>query len=293
MARVGIGVPVYNGASMLAQSLECLRTQTFEDFEVVIGDNASDDATARIAADYAARDPRFRHLRRPENIGSLGNFQTLRAESGTDLFCWRAYDDLSAPDFLERLVGLFDADPATRLAVAEVRTEADDKAAPRITAYVAPPATPRIRRVRHQMFSSHASWIYGLWHRETLAALQDRVHRDYPHAWGWDHLTLLPVILDGTVRGTNQTYFLQRIVRGASTRAERQARLPGIGEMKALRRDFDRVARAIVAERHWTAAERAVLAAVLPFYVDRRGYDRAKLLRRTARRALGVGHEKG
>lgn len=292
MTRVGIGVPVYNGASMLAESLECLRTQTYGDFEVVIGDNASDDATARIAADFAARDPRFRHLRRPQNIGSLANFRSLRAESGAELFCWRAYDDLSAPDFLERLVGLFDADPATRLAVAEVRSEADDKTHPRIRPFIAPPARPRIRRVRHQLFSSHASWIYGLWHRETLSALQDRVHRDYAHAWGWDHLTLLPVILDGAVRGTNQTHFLQRILRGDTTRAERRAKLPGIGEMRALRRDFDRVARAIVAERDWSAAERAALAAVLPFYVDRRGYDRAKLLRRSARRALGIGHEK-
>lgn len=291
MARIGIGVPVYNGASMLADALECLRTQTFEDIEVVIGDNASEDATAEIAADYAARDHRFRHLRRPENIGSVANFQALRAESSADLFCWRAYDDLSAPDFLERLAGIFDDDAATRLAVAEVRSEADDRARPRIAPFIAPPAGPRIRRVRHQLFSSHASWIYGLWHRETLAALQDRVHRDYPHAWGWDHLTLLPVILDGTVRGTNQTYFLQRIVRGTSTKAERRAMLPGIGEMTALRCDFDRVSRAIVAERHWSAAERALLAVILPFYVDRRGYDRAKLLRRSARRALGIGSD--
>src|SRR5210317_222486 len=110
MARVGIGVPVYNGGPLLAESLECLRTQSFEDFEVVIGDNASDDETAETCARYAAMDNRFRPLRRPENIGSLGNFQSLRAESGAELFCWRAYDDLSAPDFVEKLVALFDAD---------------------------------------------------------------------------------------------------------------------------------------------------------------------------------------
>ena len=45
MARVGIAVPVRNGGALLVEALECLRTQTFEDFEVVIGDNASDDET--------------------------------------------------------------------------------------------------------------------------------------------------------------------------------------------------------------------------------------------------------
>ena len=174
MARVEIGVPVYNGASMLAESLECLRAQTFEDFRVVIGDNASDDATAEIAADFAARDGRFHHLRRKMNVGSLANFQGLRAASRAELFCWRAYDDLSAPDYLERLVALFDADPNTRLAVPEVRSAVDDKAKTRVTRYSAAPQSPRIRRIRHQMFASHASWIYGLWHRETLAGLQDR-----------------------------------------------------------------------------------------------------------------------
>ena len=292
MARVGIGVPVYNGGALLAQSLECLRTQSFEDFEVVIGDNASDDETADVCADIAARDPRFRHIRRPENIGSLANFQGLREETGAELFCWRAYDDLSEASFLEELVALFDRDPALRLAVPAVRTETDDRAAPRLTPWRAPPARPRIARIGRQLFTSHASWIYGLWHRETLARLQDRVHRDYDHAWGWDHLTLLPVILDGAVAGTNTTAFIQRILRGGTTRAERKARMPGLAEMRALRADFDRVARAIVAERTWTAPERAALAALMPIWVDRRGYPRAKLARRAFRLKLGIGAEK-
>jgi len=288
MARVGIGVPVHNGGEMLAQSLECLRTQSFEDIEVVIGDNASDDRTAEICASYAARDSRFRHIRRPENIGPLGNFQDLRRQSDTELFCWRAHDDLSAPDFVARLVSLFDADPATRLAVAEVRTESDDRARTRITRYRQPPAWPRIARIARQLFTSHASWIYGLWHRETLGRLQDRVHAAYPHAWGWDHLTLLPLVLDGAIRGTNATHFLQRIVRGTTTRAERRARLPGVVEMRWLRADFDRAARATFAEREWTLAERAALGALIPLYVDRRGYSRAKLLRRALVLRLGV-----
>ena len=292
MARIGIGVPVYNGGAMLAQSLECLHTQTFEDFEVILGDNDSTDETAEICAEYAAKDSRFRHLRRPDNIGSLRNFQDLRTQSDADLFCWRAYDDLSAPDFLEKLEALFTADENVGLAVCEVRTEADDKAAPRITTYEAPPDEPRIARIKHQLFSSHASWIYGLWHRETLGKLQDRVHADYPHAWGWDHLTMLPLILKGGIAGTNQTHFLQRIIRGGSTKAERRAKMPGVAEMRALRADFDRVTHAIVDEIDWSADEQAALKAVLPKYIDRRGYPRGKLFRRQIRAWLGLRGEK-
>lgn len=291
MARVQIGVPVYNGGALLAQSLESLCTQSFEDFEVVIGDNASTDETADIASDFAARDPRFTHLRRPENIESLPNFRDLRRRATSDLFCWRAHDDLSAPDFLEKLVALFDADAATRLAVPAVRSIVDDRAEDRLAAWRPRPGGPRIRGIAAQMFQSHASWIYGLWHRETLAAAQERVHREYPHAWGWDHLTFLPLILDDQVRGTNDTEFVQRIFRAGTTRAERRAKLPGIAELRALRSDFDRVARAIVAERAWSGAERAALALLLPAYVDRRGYSRAKLARRVLRLRLGHGRE--
>jgi len=287
VARVGIGVPVHNGGEMLAEALECLRTQSFEDIEVVIGDNASDDRTAEICASYAARDSRFQHIRRAENIGAIGNFQNLRRQSGAELFCWRAHDDLSAPDFIARLVGLFDADPATRLAVGQVRTDADDRGRARITRYRRPPSWPRIARIGCQLFSSHASWIYGLWRRETLARLQDAVHAEYPHAWGWDHLTLLPVILDGTIRGANATHFTQRIVRGSTTRAERRAQLPGLAEMRSQRADFDLVARAIVAERDWSLVERAVLGALMPLYVDRRSHSRARLFRRALRQRLG------
>ncbi len=299
VARVGIGVPVYNGGMLLAESLECLRTQTFDDFEVVLGDNASDDETSEICADYAARDPRFIHLRRPENIGSLGNFQSLRRESRAELFCWRAHDDLSDPDFLEQLVAVFDADPSVRLAVAKVRTEDEAEVAPILTEYRPPPDDSRLARIRQQFVCSHATWIYGLWHRETLARLEDRVHRDYPHEWGWDHLTILPLILDGAIAGTNRTQFIQRIFReqrnakkrlaaDASASEAREAKHARIAKKRGIRKDFDRVARAIVLERSWSLRERAVLGPLMSSYVDRCSYSSWKLWRSALRTRMGI-----
>ncbi len=45
--RVTIGMPVYNGARHVAKSIESLLVQTFTDFEIIIADNCSSDATAR------------------------------------------------------------------------------------------------------------------------------------------------------------------------------------------------------------------------------------------------------
>ncbi len=287
MARVGIGVPVYNGGSLLRESLECLRTQTFEDVEILLGDNASTDETGDICAEFAARDSRFHHIRRSENLGSLPNFVDLRRQSGAELFMWRAYDDLSAPNFVEELVNCFDHDPTIRLAVCDVHSLADDRAQAKVYRYREAPSGPRIRGILHKLFYSHASWIYGLWHRETLAREQDRVHSGYPHLWAWDHLCMLPLMLDAQVGGTNKTSFQQRILRGGTTRAERKASLPGVSDMTELRADFSRYTWDVVDAREWSTVERLTLAAAIPRYIDKRGYSRLKLFRRRLREGAG------
>ena len=292
MARVGIGVPVFNGGELLRQSLECLRTQSFEDIEVLIGDNASDDRTAEICAGFAARDSRFRHLRRPENIGALANFVDLLARSEAELFMWRAHDDLSDANYVEALAGLLDRDPAIDLAVGNVASRPDDRARPRVYPWRPPPSAPRIARIVHQLFASHASWIYGLWRRPVLQREQARVDAVYSHPWGGDHLTCFPLILDGRIGGTRATGFTQRIIRAGTTRAERQARRPGIGFMRALRAEFAAVAWAEIDRRDFSPAGRAVLAAVMPTYIDRRAYPRAKLMRRTIRYRLGLAPDR-
>ena len=288
MARVGIGVPVFNGGELLRECLDCLRTQTFGDIEVLIGDNASTDQTPDICAEFAARDSRFRHIRRPENIGVLPNFIDLRDRSTAPLFMWRAHDDLSDANYVEALAGCFDRDPGIRLAVGTIVSRPDDRPRPRTIRYRPPPGGPRVLGIARQLFASHASWIYGLWDRATLARTQDRVHAAFPHPWGWDHLALLPQILDGRIAGTAETSFVQRILRAGRTRAERQARRPGLAEMRALRGEFARAVRAEVDARDFSTAERAVLDALIPAWIDRRAYSRSRMLRRSISQRLGL-----
>lgn len=109
--RVSIGLPVYNGARFLAQALDDLLGQTFDDLEVVACDNASTDATPDLLADYAQRDPRLVVVRNPTNVGALANANLATARARAPLFALAAYDDRHAPDFVARLVAALDADP--------------------------------------------------------------------------------------------------------------------------------------------------------------------------------------
>ena len=52
-----IGLPVYNGENFLAESIDALLAQTYDDYELVISDNASAAGTAEIhsTTDFTAR----------------------------------------------------------------------------------------------------------------------------------------------------------------------------------------------------------------------------------------------
>src|SRR5271155_20695 len=67
--KVSICLPVYNGEHYLAEAIESALNQTFEDFELLIADDCSQDSSAEIIARFAARDARIRHWRNPHNLG--------------------------------------------------------------------------------------------------------------------------------------------------------------------------------------------------------------------------------
>lgn len=107
--KVSIGMPVYNGAATLAAALDALLAQTFTDFEVLISDNASTDATESICQAYSRRDARIRYERNPQNLGAAGNFNRVLARARGTYFKWFACDDSLAPTYLERCVAALDA----------------------------------------------------------------------------------------------------------------------------------------------------------------------------------------
>ncbi|MBU2601981.1 MAG: glycosyltransferase [Actinobacteria bacterium] len=98
--RVSIGMPVYNGAVTLRSVLDSLFAQTFEDFELIVSDNASDDETEEICREYAARDARVRYVRQPRNLGAAANFGFVLREARGEYFMWAAADDTRSSDYV-------------------------------------------------------------------------------------------------------------------------------------------------------------------------------------------------
>ena len=118
--RVTVGLPVYNGASFLCETLDSILNQTFRDFEVVISDNASDDETPSICQEYAQHDSRIRVIRHSRNRGSTANFQFVLSEARGEYFIWVAADDLQEETLFETLFSVLQAHDEVVLVTSDI-----------------------------------------------------------------------------------------------------------------------------------------------------------------------------
>jgi glycosyltransferase involved in cell wall biosynthesis len=110
--RLSVGLPIFNGERYLREVLESILGQTFTDFELIISDNASTDATREICEQYARQDDRIRYHRNSTNIGGAANTNlTFQLARGT-YFRWAGDDDLIDATLFERCVEMIEADPS-------------------------------------------------------------------------------------------------------------------------------------------------------------------------------------
>ena len=68
---VSIGLPVYNAENHLRDAMESLLSQEYNNFELIISDNASTDRTAEICKGYAAKDNRIKFFQNPKNDSEI------------------------------------------------------------------------------------------------------------------------------------------------------------------------------------------------------------------------------
>ena len=108
---VSIGMPAYNSEADIADAIEALLAQTFEDFELVISDNCSTDRTQEICEEFSRKDRRVKYSRNAENLGASGNYNRVFELSQGKYFKWASSNDYCEPTFLEKCVAVLDENP--------------------------------------------------------------------------------------------------------------------------------------------------------------------------------------
>jgi glycosyltransferase involved in cell wall biosynthesis len=107
--RVSILIPVYNGAKYLGAAIQSVLDQSCPDFELLVLDNASTDATPAVIASFD--DPRLRPFRNETNLGFLGNVEKGRLHSRGELLVDIGCDDIWERDMLARALAFWDSHP--------------------------------------------------------------------------------------------------------------------------------------------------------------------------------------
>lgn len=119
--RLNIGLPVYNGEEYLEQTLISLRKQTFQDYKLIVSDNASTDRTEEICRTYAAMDDRICYYRNDKNIGATQNWYRVFDLSSSEYFASVADDDIYDPEYMRKCIEVLDRDPAMVLCFSKTK----------------------------------------------------------------------------------------------------------------------------------------------------------------------------
>lgn len=103
-------IPLYNKQDTIRDTLESVRKQTFEEFEVVVIDDGSTDGSPEIVQDFVVSDARFRVFRQENAHVSAARNHGVRRSCG-HLVAFLDADDFWKPDHLENLKTLYQSYP--------------------------------------------------------------------------------------------------------------------------------------------------------------------------------------
>ena len=108
LPKVSLGLPVYNGEKFIAATLNSIVNQTYTNFDLIISDNCSTDATKEICMSFSEKDSRITFVENEKNLGAAGNFNKVFKISKGKYFKWATHDDVLKPEFLERCVTILE-----------------------------------------------------------------------------------------------------------------------------------------------------------------------------------------
>jgi glycosyltransferase involved in cell wall biosynthesis len=221
-ALVTIGMPTYNGARYLAQSLDSLLAQDYPNLELVISDNCSTDETERIARDYAARHSLIRYERSAQNRGAAANFNRVMELATGPYFFFAADHDLWAPSFVSSCVARLEANPQAVLAHPQTTLiSMDGRPLEVMNDRIFLADRSSVARYRRLVWNLNAcNMVYGV---GRLAAF--RRAGGFADIFGPDLVLLARMVLQGQVERVEEPLYFRRQNRAEETSDQERQRI--------------------------------------------------------------------
>ena len=108
---LSVVMPVHNGMPFVGESLASIAAQSFGNFELVVGDDGSNDGTSEVLSDWERRDTRIRIVRRGRKSGLAASANWVVSMARAPIVAIAHADDVYHPDRLGRQFALLDAHP--------------------------------------------------------------------------------------------------------------------------------------------------------------------------------------
>lgn len=110
LPAVTVGIMTHNYGRFLAQAIESVQSQSRDDWELIISDDASTDNTPAVVQPFLS-DPRIRYQRHEQNLGQAGNWAFLLSQGQAPVIAVLHADDYWLPGTLEIVLAAFESDP--------------------------------------------------------------------------------------------------------------------------------------------------------------------------------------
>lgn len=176
--KVTVLLPVYNGASFLKESIGSILNQSYKDFELLVIDDASTDASPEILDSF--RDSRIRIIRNTENSGLIGVLNTGMKLCQSEFLVRMDADDISLPGRIETQIRFLTENPQYGLCGTWFE-DFGDNIPSKIVRYQTSDTDIRIRHL-YQTHISHptAAWRMSIVRKHNLKFNPEYIHgEDY------------------------------------------------------------------------------------------------------------------
>lgn len=104
MEKIDILLATYNGEKFVKEQIESILNQTYENFNLIISDDASTDNTLNILEEYEKKDTRIKVFKKEKNKGLIDNFEFLLKNVTSDYFMFSDQDDIWKKDKIEKSI---------------------------------------------------------------------------------------------------------------------------------------------------------------------------------------------
>jgi glycosyltransferase involved in cell wall biosynthesis len=112
MPKVSVLIVTYNQEDFIAEALDAILSQTFQDFEIIVGDDCSKDKTKDILKEYKTKYPdKIKLVFNEKNLGITGNCNSVLKHGTGKYYAIMGGDDLMLPTKLEKQYNIMEQNP--------------------------------------------------------------------------------------------------------------------------------------------------------------------------------------